>query len=91
MGRTYAGVLGPLALVVVVVRCLRYGSGAESTMFGASLCLVGFAGIGYLAGRLAQWIVDESVRSRVEAELAARAGGMDQQRQRPAATTTAQI
>ena len=70
MGRIYAGILGPLALAVVVVRSLRHGGNAESTLMVAALCLLGFAAIGYVIGTLAQWTIDDSVRARVEMELA---------------------
>ena len=84
VGRIYAGVLGLLALVVVLIRGLRYGGGAESTMITATLVLLGFASLGLVVGTLAQWIVDDSVRSVVEAELAV-GSNADQQGKPPAA------
>ena len=71
MGRIYAGILGPLAFAVVIVRGLIHGADAERTLQVASLTLIGFAVAGFAIGQLAQWIVDESVREKAEQELAA--------------------
>ena len=88
MGRIYAGILGPLALVVVVIRDLRHGGGGQSTMITASLCLLGFAAVGYTLGEIARWIVDDSVRGRAEAELAKRPGTQNQSETASAAPQT---
>lgn len=71
MGRTYAGILGPLALIVTIIRGFRYAAGVESTLLTATLYLLAFAAIGHVLGSLAEWIVDDSVRSKVAAEVAA--------------------
>lgn len=72
MGRTYAGILGPLAFLAVLIRGWRSGWPYEGLLLSAWLSFVAMAAIGYLVGRLAEWIVDESVQSRIVAELAAR-------------------
>jgi hypothetical protein len=72
MGRAYAGILGPLAFVAVLMRGFRHNGAAESILLSAWLGLVAMALLGLVAGRLADWIVEESVRSRMVAELAAR-------------------
>lgn len=69
MGRTYAGILGPLAMVTVVARTLLHGGGVEVTLKCACLCLVLFAIIGWIVGRWAEQIVVEAVRTRLLAEL----------------------
>ena len=69
VGRRFASVLGPLALAVALVRGIRYGAGAESTFLAATMSLLAFSAVGYVAGQLGQWIVEESVRARVDAEL----------------------
>ena len=72
MGRVYAGILGPLAFLSVLVRGWKNGWPTESSLLSAWLAFVALAAIGYIVGRLAEWIVDESVRTRMLAELAAR-------------------
>jgi hypothetical protein len=69
MGRTYAGILGPLAMVTVVARALIHGGGVEVPLKCACLCLVLFAIIGWIAGRWAERIVVEAARTRLMAEL----------------------
>jgi hypothetical protein len=73
MGRAYAGVMGPLAFLMVVVRSLSRAGAVESTVFQAAVGLFAFAAIGYVIGQLAGWIVDDSVRAQLAAEMAARA------------------
>jgi len=61
-----------LAVVVVVIRGLRHGVAAETTMLTGTLCLLGFAVFGYIVGRIADEVVDDSAQTKVELELAAR-------------------
>ena len=72
MGRMYAGVLGPLAFTTILARSLVHGSGAEATLKTAILCLFAFTVIGYVAGRIADSIVIDSVRARFQEELQTR-------------------
>lgn len=71
MGRKYAGILGYLSTLVVFADGLRHGSGAEAILLTATLSLIGYAALGYVLGALAQWIVEDSVKSKVAAEVAA--------------------
>ena len=71
MGRSYAGVLGPLAFVTMLARGMLGGGGSNSTLLSAWIALVLFAALGHVIGALASWIVQESVRDKVAAELAA--------------------
>lgn len=71
MGRSYAGVLGPLAFAILAARGLLAGAGAEGTMLAASAGLAIFSAIGYIAGRIAEFIVLDSVQARVAGEIAA--------------------
>ena len=73
MGRAYAGVMGPLAFLTVVVRCLLRSVSVETTIWQAVAGLFLFAAIGGLIGQLAGWIVDDSVRGRLAEEIAAHA------------------
>jgi hypothetical protein len=69
MGRSYAGILGPLAFATAVARGLVEGQGAEATL-QACLAMFAFAALGYVLGRAAALIVDDSVRAGFRAELA---------------------
>ncbi len=84
MGRAYAGVLGPLAFVAMLLRGLRHNWPAESALLAAWLGLVALAAVGLVIGRLAGWIVEEAVRGRMMAEMAA------QEAARTAAAKTAE-
>jgi hypothetical protein len=69
MGRTYAGILGPLAFTTILARNLIAPSSVESTMMLATVCLFLFAGIGYLVGQVADSIVLEAVTAKFDKEL----------------------
>ena len=69
VGRTYAGILGPLAMTVVIFRGVLSGAPTEGTLSAATLNLVVFAGIGMVVGSIAQSTVDDAVRAKLEAEL----------------------
>jgi membrane protein YqaA with SNARE-associated domain len=71
MGRHYAGILGSLAFVAILLRSLLHGGGAETSIEQALWWMAGFAAIGFVVGQLAEWIVGDSVRSRLQIELAA--------------------
>ena len=73
MGRSYAGILGPLAMATVLLRGVKDGSAADETLWLAIVALMGFGLVGALSGWLAQLTVDESVRTKMEEELAAAA------------------
>ena len=70
MGRVYAGILGPLAMTVVICRGWLGSGGVEGTLTLATVCLVLFAALGALLGHLAQLTIDESVRAKLEQQLA---------------------
>ena len=69
MGRAYAGILGPLAMAVVICRGWLVSGGVEGTLTQAVAYLVLFAVVGAILGHLAQTTVDESVRAKLETEL----------------------
>ncbi len=71
MGRTYAGILGSLAMAVALVRGVMADGGAEETVVRALAALVGFSLIGLIIGGVAGWIVEDAVYSQVQQELAA--------------------
>ncbi len=70
MGRVYAGILGPLAMAVVICRGWLDSGGVEGTLSTATIYLIVFAVVGALIGHLAQTTIDESVRSQLEQQLA---------------------
>ena len=70
LGRTYAGILGPLALAVVSVRGMIHGSDPTTTLWAAWLALLVFAVVGFVIGKLAEGVVFDSVRMKAELELA---------------------
>jgi hypothetical protein len=69
MGRVYAGILGPLAMSVVICRGWLGSGGVEGTLTLATFHLVLFAAVGAILGHLAQTTVDESVRAKLEQQL----------------------
>ena len=71
MGRTFAGILGPLALVTVVARGFLDGGSVESTLQVGCACLFVFAAVGWILGKVAAYVVDESVKAAFDAEIAA--------------------
>ncbi len=67
MGRSYAGILGPLAFATVIVRGLLAGADVIATLKTASAALFVFAAVGYVAGRVAAGIVRDSVHAKYQA------------------------
>jgi hypothetical protein len=67
VGRHYAGILGLLAFLTIVIRGLMHGAGVESTLLAAAFHLFLFAFVGYIVGQLAEWIMLESVRTKLAA------------------------
>ena len=70
MGRIYAGIVGPLAMAVVICRGLVGSGGVESTLTTAIAYLAVFSVVGAIIGQIAQFTIDESVRSKLEQQLA---------------------
>ena len=69
MGRVYAGILGSLAMVVVICRGWLGSGGVEGTLTLATVYLAMFAVVGAVLGHIAQATIDESVRARLEQQL----------------------
>ena len=67
----YAGILGPLAFLTCLARGLIHGGGTETVLLTAWCSLLVFAAIGGVIGWVAERIVEDSVRGRISAELAA--------------------
>lgn len=60
-------------MAVVICRGLMDSGGVEGTLTSATLSLAAFAVLGAVLGHIAQNTVDESVRARLEQQLAPRA------------------
>lgn len=71
MVHTYAGILGPLAMLAALARGATHTSPAEELVVVAWICLGVFACIGGAVGALAGWIVEQSVRATLAGELSA--------------------
>ena len=72
MARTYAGILGPLAFLTSLAHGLVHGGATVSVLWTSWCCLMVFSAVGYLCGWTADRVVEDSVRTRISAELAAR-------------------
>jgi hypothetical protein len=70
MARIYAGILGSLAMMVIICRGIKDSAGVEGTLTLAIVALAIYAAIGSVLGRIAQATVDESVRLKIEQQLA---------------------
>jgi hypothetical protein len=70
MGRLYAGIMGFLAMAVVLCRGVKDSAGVEGSLTMATLSMIAFAVVGSVLGHIAQTTVDESVRLKIERELA---------------------
>lgn len=71
MTRIYAGTLGLLAFLATLARGLRQSHGIETVLGAACVSLAIFAVLGGAIGGLARWIVEDAVRQRLAAEVAA--------------------
>ena len=69
MSRVYAGILGPLAMAVIIGRGLLGSSGVEGTLTTATVYLLLFAALGAILGQVAEATIDESVRTQLQKQL----------------------
>jgi hypothetical protein len=70
--RTYAAYLGLVAFIAAIADGWLHGSSTSSVLWHAWFSLLAFVIVGFLAGLIAGWLVDEAIRGRAIAELAAR-------------------
>ncbi len=70
MARAYSGVLGAIALCLVIVRDLLTGLPPDEILSQGLVVFCIFSGIGFWIGNLAQKTVSESVENRFRAEMA---------------------
>jgi hypothetical protein len=69
MGRVYAGILGPLAMAVIICRGWLNSGGIDGTLSLAIGYLAAFSLLGAFLGHIAQTTIDESVRAKIEQQL----------------------
>ena len=70
MARTYAAVMALLAMVVMLLRGVKDGAGFDDTIVAALAWMALFGAIGMIVGAIAESTIVESVRTRIETELA---------------------
>jgi hypothetical protein len=71
VARQYAAIMASLGMTLVLLRALRSGDGFESAVVSAMVWMATLGIVGYMAGLIARATVDESVRQRMEADIAA--------------------
>ena len=69
MARTYAGILAHVGMLVVLFRALKDGAGFDGTMITALVAMGTLAAVGMTIGAIAEATVEESVRTKMQAEL----------------------
>jgi len=60
--------LGAIAFLVATARGLLTGGATNDVLLHAWLGLIAFSAAGYVVGRLAEWIIDESVRTKLKGD-----------------------
>lgn len=58
-------------MVVVLLRAIKDGGGLEGTIPQAVVWMITLFLVGAVVGAIAEWTIEESVRTRIETELAA--------------------
>jgi len=69
--RTYAVIMALVGMNVILMRAIKNDAGMDSTILSAIAWMVVLGLVGAVVGALAKTTVDESVRTKIEAELAA--------------------
>jgi hypothetical protein len=75
VAQIYAGILGLLAFITCLTRGVVHGHEIDGTLGVATFGLLIFGVIGYVVGRTAAWIVEDSVRGSVATQVAAEKSG----------------
>jgi len=68
VARIYAGILGPLALLISLARGVIHAWDTETMLLQAWISLWAFAAVGAVLGWLARRIVEQEVLARISAE-----------------------
>ncbi len=83
MARTYAGILGLVALLTSLILGIYHGEAANAVLFSAWLSLATFSAGGYVIGSIAATVVRESVQSDILAKV-----GTERTPEKPAVAST---
>jgi hypothetical protein len=75
MARSYSAVLGFLGFAAAVARGFVEAQTANEMVWQAVLNLVAFGAVGLVVGWIAQWTVDDSIRSQLATQMQARPAG----------------
>jgi hypothetical protein len=73
VAQTYGGILGLVAFLTTLARAWIHGGDTESILWASWLSLLLFSIVGLFIGWIAGIIVEDSVRTRLAAELHAKA------------------
>jgi hypothetical protein len=71
VARKYAAIMASLGMTIVLIRCLRAGGAFETAILSAMFWTFVYGFVGYAIGSIARNTVDESVRQKLEREIAA--------------------
>jgi len=69
VARTYAGILGSLALLTSLARGFLHAQSTDTMLLTAWCSLMVFAAVGYVVGGIAARTVEESVIATVQSRL----------------------
>jgi len=69
--RTYAVIMALIGMNVILMRAVKEGAGVDSTIISAIAWMIVLGLVGAVVGALAKTTVDESVQTKIKAELAA--------------------
>lgn len=75
VGRAYAGVLAPLALILMIARGLLHGGSVEQILPSALGAFWIFLFVGLAIGKLAGWFVDQSIREDLARKIESKVSG----------------
>jgi hypothetical protein len=75
MARSYAAVLGFLGFAAAIARGIVEAQTANEMVWQAVFNLVAFFVVGLIVGWIAQWTVDDSIRSQLAMQMQARPAG----------------
>jgi len=70
VARSYSAIMALIGLLVVLLRGMKNGAGFEGTIATGLSWMVLLGALGLVVGVIAAQTVDESVRTKIEAELA---------------------
>lgn len=70
MARTYSAIMALIGLIVCLCRGMKNGAGFDGTIVSGLAWMALLGAIGLVVGTIAAQTVDESVRTKIEAELA---------------------